>query len=230
MRLTRTLLACGVVGPLLFSAAVLIQGATRPGYSAWRNAGSQLALGDQGWMQTINFFACGLLLLCFAIGLRRALPAGRGSTWTPRLVAGIGLCLVLAGIFPVNPGLGYPPGVPATYSLHGAIHFVVGTLLFGQLSAVCFVLARRFASDPGWKAWAPGSIAIGAIVALFYLATVVVSFIDQAGSGPAAWHGLLQRISLFSGLAWLSLVALRLWALAGPKIGRIPDDPVGAVD
>jgi hypothetical protein len=34
MRLTRALLACGVAGPVLFLTVVLIEGATRPGYSA----------------------------------------------------------------------------------------------------------------------------------------------------------------------------------------------------
>lgn len=158
--MTRMLLACGVAGPVLFLALVLIPGATRPGYSAWRNAANQLALGGQGWVQTINFFVSGLLLLGFALGLRQAFRSGRGFAWAPRLVAGIGVSLLLLGVFPVNPGLGYPPGAPATYSLHGAVHFVLGTLLFGQLSAVCFLLARRFATDAEWRgldAWVHGN-------------------------------------------------------------------------
>jgi hypothetical membrane protein len=217
MRLTRTLLACGALGPVLFVAVVLIEGATRPGYSAWRNAGSQLALGDQGWVQTVNFFVGGVLLLGFAIALRRAIRSGPGSTWAARLVAGIGLCLLLLGVFPINPGLGYPPGVPATYSLHGAVHFLVGTLMFGVLSALCFVLARRFASGAGWAGWARWSRAVGVIVAFFFVATTVVASVDPGGTGPAAWDGLLQRIALFGGLAWLSLVASRLLATAGPE-------------
>lgn len=217
MRLTRTLLACGAVGPVLFLTLVLVQGATRPGYSTWRNAASQLALGDQGWVQTVNFFVVGALLLGFAIGLRRALPSGRGSTWAPRLVAGVGLCLLLLGVFPVNPGLDYPPGVPATYSLHGAVHLLMGTLLFGQLSALCFVMARRFATDAEWAGWAQWSRAIGAIAATFYVATTVVASVDQGGTGPAVWDGLLQRIALFSGFAWLSLVASRLSGTADAR-------------
>src|SRR5262252_8093347 len=129
MRLTRALLACGIAGPVLFSTVVLIEGATRPGYSAWRNAASQLALGDQGWMQTVNFFVGGLLFAGFAIGLWRTLRSGPASTWAPRLIAGMGVSFVLAGSFPINPGLGYPPGVAPSYSLHGAIHFVAATLL-----------------------------------------------------------------------------------------------------
>lgn len=188
MRLTRALLTCGVTGPVLFLTVVLIEGATRPGYSAWRNAGSQLALCDGGWVQTINFFVAGALLLAFAVGLQRALASGHGSVWTPRLAAGIGLCLVLLGIFPVNPGLGYPPGVQVTYSMHGPVHFLVGTLLFGQLTALCFVMTGAF--------W---SRAVGVVVPVFYVVTTVVAAADPAGTGPAAWDGVLQRIGIFSG-------------------------------
>jgi len=211
MRLTRALLTCGVTGPVLFLTVVLIEGATRPGYSAWRNAGSQLALGDGGWVQTINFFVAGVLLLAFAVGLQRALPSGPGSVWAPRFAAGIGLCLVLLGIFPVNPGLGYPPGVQVTYSLHGAVHFLVGTLLFGQLTALCFVMARRLTTGAFW------SRAVGVVVPVFYVVTTVVAAADPAGTGPAAWDGVLQRIGIFSGFGWLSLVAVWLSATHWPR-------------
>src|SRR5215470_6040530 len=76
---TRYFLACGVIGPLLFIVVFLIEGATRPSYSAWRDAVSQLSLGTQGWMNSINIFICGLFLLCFAFGLKRALRPGKGS-------------------------------------------------------------------------------------------------------------------------------------------------------
>jgi hypothetical protein len=39
---TRALLACGVIGPLLFISVFLLEGATRPGYSAWRHVVSAL--------------------------------------------------------------------------------------------------------------------------------------------------------------------------------------------
>jgi len=60
---TEFLLGCGVIGPLLFIVVLLIEGATRPGYSAWRNYGSDLELSNQGWEQIANFIVCGLLLV-----------------------------------------------------------------------------------------------------------------------------------------------------------------------
>src|SRR5437660_10675763 len=80
---TRLLIAGGAIGPLLFVIVLLIEGATRPGYSAWHNYGSSLSLGDQGWRQITNFIVCGLLTLGFAIGLRRAFRTGRSSVGRP---------------------------------------------------------------------------------------------------------------------------------------------------
>jgi hypothetical membrane protein len=97
--MTRSLLACGVIGPPLFVLVFLIEGATRPGYNPWRNWVSELSLGELGLMQIANFVVFGLLALGFAIGLRQVLRIGRGSLWGPILVAAFGLCLILAGIF-----------------------------------------------------------------------------------------------------------------------------------
>ncbi len=83
---TEFLLLCGVIGPLLFILVLLIEGATRPGYSAWRTAGSYLALSNQGWEQIANFIVCGSLIIAFAVGLRRIWRAGRASVWGPKLV------------------------------------------------------------------------------------------------------------------------------------------------
>jgi hypothetical protein len=79
------LLAGGVVAPLLFIVVFLIEGTTRPGYSVWRNAVSDLGLSNQGWEQIANFLVCGLLVLGFAVGLRRVPQSGRAAVWGPLL-------------------------------------------------------------------------------------------------------------------------------------------------
>src|SRR5437870_11526006 len=107
---TRFLIAGGVIGSPLFVIVLLIEGATRPGYSAWHNYVSSLSLSDQGWMQIANFLVCGLLSLCFAVGLHRVLRSGRGSIWGPLLLSLFGLGLIVAGLFVTDPSLGYPPG------------------------------------------------------------------------------------------------------------------------
>ena len=79
--ITRLLIACGAIGPLLFILVFLVEGATRPSYSAWRNFVSTLSLGNQGWEQITNFLVCGLLVLCFAVGLRWVLRKEKGALW-----------------------------------------------------------------------------------------------------------------------------------------------------
>ena len=70
---TTALLVCGAIAGPLFVIAFLIEGATRADYNPLRHPVSSLALGDNGWTQTANFIITGLLMLAFAVGLRRAL-------------------------------------------------------------------------------------------------------------------------------------------------------------
>jgi hypothetical protein len=43
------------------------------------------AIGPQGWEQIANFGVCGLLVVLFSIGLRRALRTGPGALAVPLL-------------------------------------------------------------------------------------------------------------------------------------------------
>ncbi len=60
--LTTVLLMTGVVGGLGFPAVMRAAGAVREDYSALRQPGSMLSLGPGGWVQIVNFVACGLLM------------------------------------------------------------------------------------------------------------------------------------------------------------------------
>jgi hypothetical protein len=212
---TEFLLLCGVIGPLLFIVVLLIEGATRPGYSAIQTQGSYLALSNQGWEQIANFIVCGLLCIAFAVGLRRLWPTGRASVWGPRLVGLFGLGLVIAGVFVTDPGGGYPPGAPINgipYTWHGWVHGINGLLLFNVvLPAACFVLARRFASDPQNRSWATYSWVTGALILVISLpiSTIVLPFAYKTGF-PVV-DGLIQRVEIIIGWVWLALTALRLF-------------------
>lgn len=209
------LLLCGVIGPPLFFVVLLIEGATRDGYSAWRIAGSYLALSNQGWEQITNFVVCGLLCIAFAIGLRRIWREGKASIWGPRLVGLFGLGLVIAGAFVTDPGWGYPPGAPvggSEQTWHGWIHGINGLLLFlVVLPAACFVLARRFADSPQDRGWATYSRLTGALILFISLplGTFVMPIAEHAGF-PVV-DGLVQRIEIFIAWTWLALVALHEW-------------------
>jgi hypothetical protein len=154
---TMWLLACGIVAGPLFIAVVLIQAFTRDGFDLSRHPLSLLSLGDLGWIQTANFVVTGALYVACAVGMRRVLRPGRRGTWGPRLVGGVGVGLIVAGIFVTDAGAGFPPGAPAgapEISWHGILHEVGFLLSFIGLIAGCLVFVRRFAAlrQRGWVA------------------------------------------------------------------------------
>src|SRR2546430_1779328 len=89
-RVTRTLLGYGVIAGPLYVAVALAQALTRDGFDLSRHAWSLLANGDLGWIQIANFVVTGSMTVAAAVGLRRALPAGRTRTWAPVLLAAYG--------------------------------------------------------------------------------------------------------------------------------------------
>jgi hypothetical membrane protein len=207
--MTRRLLACGAVGGPLFLAVILVEGARRPGYSTLRDASSALAIGRDGWVQITNFIVCGLLMLAFAVGLRRALRPGLGSVAAPVLAGLYALGLIAAGVFVTDPGDGHPSGGPTgQHSWIGNAHNIASTVVFLALPVLCFVLAVRFVLRPGQRLWAAYSAATGvAVLALIQ------------GLGIEGYGGLYQRLTIAVGWGWLA--ALALW-LRGPRSRMAP--------
>jgi hypothetical protein len=206
---TTALLLCGAIAGPLFVVVFLLAGTTRADYNPLRHPVSSLALGEHGWVQTANFIVTGLLMLAFAVGLRRALRPRGGSWWGPLLVGIYAIGLIGAGVFVTDPVSGYPPGTPnelVQYSLPGALHDLFSAPVFVALPAACFVFAGRFARW-GERGWAIGSVITGAaFVVGFVLASLgfgqVQSLVD--------FGGLFQRITIIIGWGWLSLLAVHL--------------------
>lgn len=209
---TRLLIACGAIGPLVFIITFLIEGATRPGYSAWHNFVSDLSESSLGWMQIANFLFCGALVFCFAIGLRQVIRSGKGATWGPILLGAFGLSLIVAGLFVTDPSLGYYPlGSPAgVQTLHGTIHGTNAPLAFGLLTIAIFVFARRFASKRLWRGWAVYSLVTGVVCAVTFIACLAVAVLDEQGFLPNSPTGLLERITIIAGWGWIALLSIRL--------------------
>ncbi|SIN26000.1 DUF998 domain-containing protein [Micromonospora cremea] len=146
---TLLLLRCGVAAGPVFLAVGAAQGLTRDGFDFGRNAISQLSLGAWGWIQMVNFVITAALLIAGATGLRRALPNGGARRWAPPLVGAFGATFLIAAIFPVDPGAGFPADAPpaptVTLSGPGTVHMVAASLGFVALCVAFIVLARPFA-------------------------------------------------------------------------------------
>jgi hypothetical membrane protein len=212
---TRVLLLCGVIGPPLFIATFLVEGATRPGYSAWRNFVSSLSTGDGGWVQIANFLVWGSLALAFAIGLIRLGIVGPGV-----LLLLYAAGLLVAGIFVTDQSLGYPPGAPPDRTTHGMIHGLGGLAVFLSNAVAAAVTAAHFRRDPRARGFVRYSVLTGLVVLALFIAATVVSVLDERGVWPNAPTGLVQRISIVLGWTWIAVFAFRLWRRDTPATAR----------
>ncbi|MFC7922084.1 DUF998 domain-containing protein [Streptomyces cinereoruber] len=187
----------GMVAGPLFLAAGLAQGFARDGFDFTRNAISQLALGEAGWIQTVNFVLTGALLLVGAAGLRRALRGGAGGTWGPALVGVFAVSFWVAAAFPADAGAGFPAGAPEATAMsgHGAVHMLGGIVGYLALCAAFVVLARPLAAR-GLRGWA--------------VATRLVPVVVLAGFTTSAASVLAFTAGAGLGLLWLAAVTARL--------------------
>ncbi len=213
---TRRLLRCGLVAGPLFVAVTAVDAIARPGFDLRRHGISLLSLGDIGWIQVANFVVAGLLSVSFAEGVRRALagsPRGSGATAAPLLVLGYGVGLVSTGLFLVDPGFGFPPGVGAELSSatswHGAVHAAAPPVAFLSIVGLTGLFARRYlAQRRRWRAlW---SAATG-------LATAGLIF------WPGDGGSVRSAAAVFVASAWMTSVAadlLRAARTGGPQISR----------
>jgi hypothetical membrane protein len=205
----RLLLLCGAIAGPLFIIAFLLEGATRAGYNPMRHPVSSLAIGDEGWTQTINFLVTGVLTVLYAVGLRSALKPGKGSVFGPFFVLLWGIGLLGAGLWVTDPVSGYPPGTPGIPDLRtasGILHDSFSAVAFISLPIACFVLTRRFAAERR-RGWALYSLLSGI---LFIVTFVVTSAGFAQTAGLVQVGGLLQRITVGIGFAWLTALALHL--------------------
>jgi hypothetical membrane protein len=202
-RVTKSLLGYGVIAGPVYIATALIQAFTRHGFDLGRHEWSLLANGEHGWIQVANFVLTGLMVVAFAVGLRRALTPGTGARWAPRLIAAFGVSLVAAGIFRADPALGFPVGTPdgaTAVSWHGMLHFIAGALGFSCLAIACFVIARRYAAE-GRRGWAAGSRATGVVF--------LAGFAMVASSGGSRVGNLAFTAAVILVWAWMTSVAVQ---------------------
>lgn len=203
------LLICGVIAGPLFVTAFLIQGVIRPDYNPLRHSISTLELGSEfGWIQSLNFIVAGLLMLVFAVGVRRLLRSEMRSTWGPLLIGLWAVGLIAAGSFATDPDIGYPPNSPYPIqdSMHGVLHNLSAGLGFPALVVACLVFARWFAvrRERGWAFYS----AVSGVVLL--ISVVLASYAFPRTEGLGLFGGLFQRIAVVCGWGWLTALAIHL--------------------
>jgi hypothetical membrane protein len=180
----RLLAAAGVVGPCVFIADWAILGTRAKNYSPVSDAISELARmhAPTRPAMTAGFLVFSAALPTYAVALRHSLP---GHAW--KFAAANGLATLGVAVFSL--------GTPTSGDIHGAFAGLAYASLAATPIAASLVLRR------GNKALARTSIATGLLCAAALVASV---------AGPDHVHGLLQRIGLTIGDAWIIASAISL--------------------
>jgi hypothetical membrane protein len=207
----RWLPAFGVLAAAQMVLFVMIAGAIRPGYDSTRNWISQLSLGPGGPPAALNLAGCGLWVVLAGVGLRPRVPRR-----TAGLVLGCGMCLMLLALVRTDAGLGYPPGVPPTHSVHGLIHQLISVVLgfagIGAAATLGTALPFRRARAIGWT--------VAGLMAASFVSGSVLVLLDAGGVWPDNPSGLLERVAMFAGLGWIGVVSgWAAWDSSGPGPG-----------
>jgi hypothetical protein len=199
-RLVRTgaLLNLSVAAGPVFAVVASVQAVSRDGFDLRRHPLSQLATGDLGIIQIINFVLAGIGMLCLAVAQRRIVTDGVSRRWLARMVGGFGVGLVAAGIFPMDPQDGFPVGTPggpaAQMSWHGIAHSVAAAAAYTSLAAACIVFTVRKARQ---RAVLPA--VLSATAALVLLLPVI-----------PGWASIQIAINGLIAFSWTTAVALGL--------------------
>jgi Protein of unknown function (DUF998) len=184
-------LTIGTAGIALFPIIYTIEGATRPGYDAWRQTISSLSLGPGGWIQQLNFALCGVSVLWSAYVFRKILAGGVCATWYPIIRGVEGLGLVAIALVIEDP-------------LHTAFLIVI----VNAMSLGLFVIARRFWNRALWRGWVAFSVACGLLP--FVIMPLFGVALNTRGV-LSGYAGLFERLATNADTLWSLVLLARLW-------------------
>ena len=205
----RRLGACGVLAPVIFTAAWVVSGFVQEGYSARREDISALAArsAEHPWVMIVGLVTSGLFVAAFALALHSGVR--RGSVAGPALVAFCGLGMVALGLLR-NDCSSMTEACEArvaagNVSWQHTAHDVLSVPVFAAAIAAPLFLALRFRADASWRPLAPFSAAAAPVLgALFVLGGI---------EAAASWNGVIQRAAVSAALLWLEAAALHLQRL-----------------
>jgi hypothetical protein len=224
----RRLALAALAGQLLWLAFILLGGLFEPGYSEVRDAVSFLGARTAAspWVFDTVVAVVGLSTIALAAALKLDGPRGPRGSLGPALIALTGVAQILDGFpFPADCRETIDPGCRALelagevswrHDAHGWAYFLGAVAL--MLSV--FAMVWRFHGDERWRLRLPsgpvgvdrlllgaGILAIGFFAGLFFV----------AGNESMGHYGLVQRIALIAGLAWILALALGLLDLYGRR-------------
>ena len=200
-RSTRLTTLAGIVaGPLFLGLILLNTWLSRDFLHSigWELTGGEsvpypscLALGPHGWMQVGAFLVTGMLVVSFALGLRRTLPRRRLSTAGVALLTTFGTAIAASSS--KTDWSTVHGGDPTT--VNGVVHGAAFVVLLLSVLAATVVIGLALRGAAQWRPFAIASPLVG--VAL------VVSLV----LGPHGQASFLVFLAILFG--WIAALALR---------------------
>jgi len=196
----------GMIGPLLFTVGFVVQGLFRHHeYDPIAETVSALEAGPNGWIQQLNFFVFGILMMIFGAGLGFGLRTRRRRI-ASAVVLWWAVGLLMAGLFPLREnadGQTYDPT---------ELHRPNGAVFFLSTWVGLAILSWCLRSDLRWRDLVPYTMITSVALAILFGVLAALAIPDSGPLHP--WAGLLQRLVLAVWLPCLVVLAARLRKVA----------------
>lgn len=198
-RVGRAAALMAILGPCCYILLTIGLGLAWSSYDPVRDTQSELGAVDSPFrwvMNTAGFMGLGVCIVAFAVAYGCLLRGG----WLRRAAVGLltlaGTGMIIVGLFPCDSGCA---DVTTTGRLHG-LFSAPGAIGLPGAAVVSTAVLRR---DGRWNTrWQVASFTIGAL-SLASGPLIAAEVLPQAS-------GLLQRAGMWSALAWMVAMALRL--------------------
>jgi Protein of unknown function (DUF998) len=193
----------GMIGPLLFTVGFVVQGLFRHDeYDPIAETVSALEAGPNGWIQQLNFFVFGILMMIFGaglgFGLRTRIAAAAVLWWA--------VGLLMAELFPLREnadGQTYDPT---------ELHQPNGAVFFLSTWVGLAILSWCLRSDRRWRDLVPYTMITSVALGVLFGVLAALAIPDSGPLHP--WAGLLQRLVLAVWFPSLVVLAARLRKVA----------------
>jgi hypothetical membrane protein len=195
----KALLFCGILAPLIYVGTDLLAASLYEGYSYTDQAISELsAIGaPTSWLWQIMAFIFNPLIIAFGLGVWYVAHHRKSLRIAGTLIMLWGITGFIWLLFPMN--------------MRGSIGSAsdTGHLILSGFTVILITVFIAFASGAYGKGFRLYSIHT-ILVMLIFGAYVGMQSPRVASQQPTPWMGIMERISLFSVLLWMMVLAFLL--------------------
>ena len=196
----------GMIGLLLFTVGFIVQGLFRHDeYDPIAETVSALEAGPSGWIQQLNFFVFGILMMIFGAGVGFALRTRRRRI-ASAIVLWWAIGLLMAGFFPLRENAARQTYDPTE------MHQPNGAVFFLSTWVGLAILSWCLRSDLRWRDLVPYTMITSVALAILFGVLAALAIPDSGPLHP--WAGLLQRLVLAVWFPCHVVLAARLRKVA----------------